>query len=371
MLTFIGWLVLLIFLGILFVALLAVTVLSPVLPSMILRASCSVADVKEPRYLLSFPLGYGVVAFYGLLCGLFVYLLGRLDQDPEAPFGSMHLCGYLLALALGWIVAVLALSSCPRPVVPQGVLGGRVAALAPRPGRDPGGGPGADRPFRLATAAVPDARLQRPAAPGHGPRHARRLPAVMILEGIVTTVSAAGQVHIAPMGPRLLGDPYAEARRFVLRPFRTAQTCANLRAHGEGVLHVTDDVLLLARAAVGELDPLPAHQPAVRVRGWVLPDACRWYEFRVTSCDDRSERVAFEAEVVHAERRRDFFGFNRAMYAVVEAAILATRVALLPRDEIEADFRKLAVLVEKTGGPREVEAFAFLQEYLRKVGSRQ
>lgn len=107
MLTFIGWLVLLIFLCILFVGLLAVTVLSPVLPSMILRASCSVADVKEPRYLLSFPLGYGIVAFYGLLCGLFVYLLGRLDQDPDAPFGSMHLCGYLLALALGWIVASL------------------------------------------------------------------------------------------------------------------------------------------------------------------------------------------------------------------------------------------------------------------------
>jgi hypothetical protein len=76
--------------------------------------------------------------------------------------------------------------------------------------------------------------------------------------------------------------------------------------------------------------------------------------------------VQFEAEVVHAERRRDFFGFNRAMYAVVEAAILATRISILPRDEIEAEFHKLAVLVEKTGGPREREAFVFLQSYLRK-----
>ena len=189
----------------------------------------------------------------------------------------------------------------------------------------------------------------------------------MILEGVVTTVSAPGQLHVAPMGPRLLGEPYAEPRRFVLRPFRTAQTCANLLAHGEGVLHVTDDVLLLARAALGELDPPPAHQPAVQVRGWALVDACRWYEFRVTSCDDRSERVAFEAEVVLAERRRDFVGFYRAMYAVVEAAILATRVALLARADIEADFRKLAVLVEKTGGPRERESFAFLQNYIQIV----
>ncbi len=122
----------------------------------------------------------------------------------------------------------------------------------------------------------------------------------------------------------------------------------------------------MAKAALGELKPPPPLQPAVGVRGWVLSDACRWYEFRVTGCDDRLERVQFEVEVVHAGRRRDFFGFNRAMYAVVEAAILATRVAFLPRAEIEADFRKLAVLVEKTGGPREKEAFAFLQSYLRK-----
>jgi hypothetical protein len=183
----------------------------------------------------------------------------------------------------------------------------------------------------------------------------------MILEGVVTTVSPAGRVNIAPMGPRLLGDPNAAPRRFILRPFPTAQTCANLTTHGEGVLHVTDDVLLLAKAAVGEIDPPPALRPAEAVRGWVLADACRWYEFRVVSRDDRAERVQLEAEVVHFGRGRDFFGFNRAMYAVVEAAILATRIALLPIDEIRVEFRKLAVLVEKTGGPREREAFAFLQ----------
>lgn len=188
----------------------------------------------------------------------------------------------------------------------------------------------------------------------------------MILEGVVTTVSSAGQINIAPMGPRLLDDPYAEPRRFVLRPFRTAQTCANLLAHGEGVLHVTDDVLLLAKAALGKLDPLPPLTPAAHVGGWVLADACRWYEFRITAHDDQSERARFDAEVVHAGRGRDFFGFNRAMYAVVEAAILATRLAFLPRTEIEADFRKLGVLVEKTGGPREHEAFAFLQDYLKQ-----
>ena len=186
----------------------------------------------------------------------------------------------------------------------------------------------------------------------------------MILEGVVTTVAADGAVNVAPMGPHVEGETFD---RFLLKPFRTAQTYRNLKAHGEGVLHVTDDVLLLARAAVGALEPPPPLFPAERVRGWVLRDACRWFEFRVTRCDDAAERVTLEAEVVHAGRLRDFFGFNRAKHAVVEAAILATRTAFLPLDEIEAEYRKLEVLVNKTGGEAERQAFAFLRAHLDRV----
>jgi hypothetical protein len=190
----------------------------------------------------------------------------------------------------------------------------------------------------------------------------------MILEGIVTTTSAAGAVHVAPMGPRIVqvaADGTLE--RFVLRPFRTACTYANLRVHPEGVLHVTDDVLLLARAAVGRFDPPPPVRPAEHVRGWVLTGACRYHEFRALACDDRAERASFDAAVVHTGRLRDFFGFNRAKHAVVEAAILATRTALLPADEIAAEYRRLAVLVDKTGGPQEQEAFQFLKGYVEEM----
>src|SRR5262245_37011270 len=102
----------------------------------------------------------------------------------------------------------------------------------------------------------------------------------MILEGIVTTVSPAGEVNVAPMGPRVA--PAFD--RFVLRPFPTAHTYQNLKAHGEGVLHVCDDVLLLARAAVGKVEPPPL-VPASRVRGFVLAGCCRYYEFRVRAVD--------------------------------------------------------------------------------------
>jgi hypothetical protein len=185
----------------------------------------------------------------------------------------------------------------------------------------------------------------------------------MILEGIVTTVSPEGEINIAPMGPRVDTD----MRSFLLRPFKTSQTFRNLKAHGEGVLHVTDDVLLLARGALGPVEPLPAMMPASKVQGFILQDACRYYEFRVSALDDREERVRIEAETVHCGRLRDFFGFNRAKHAVVEAAILATRTDFLPLEEIEAEFRKLAIIVDKTGGPAEHEAFAFLTAHVERV----
>ncbi len=188
----------------------------------------------------------------------------------------------------------------------------------------------------------------------------------MILEGIVTTLGPGGAVNIAPMGPRLFPPFLLETGTvFELRPYHTAQTCSNLRQHPEGVLHVHDDVLLLARSAVGPVEPLPEWLPATRVRGVVLADACRACEFRITACDDSTPRVTLRAEVVHVHRLRDFFGFNRGMFAVLEAAILATRLGLQSAEQIEAELDRLAVLVEKTGGPREQEAFAFLRGHVR------
>jgi hypothetical protein len=184
----------------------------------------------------------------------------------------------------------------------------------------------------------------------------------MILEGLVTTLDPEGEIHLAPMGPRVAPD----WSTILLRPFPTSQTYRNLKSHGEGVLHVTDDVLLLAKAAIGQAT-VPPTFPAQHVRGYVLKDACRCYEFVVRSMDESRERVHIEAEVVHRGTLREFFGLNRAKHAVVEAAILATRLHLLPVEEVRADYRKLALLVEKTGGPAEHEAFRFLEAYMERT----
>jgi hypothetical protein len=184
-----------------------------------------------------------------------------------------------------------------------------------------------------------------------------------ILEGIVTTVAPDDDIHIAPMGPLIDED----AERLVLRPFKTAQTYRNLKSHPEGVFHVTDNVLLLALAALGKLEQLPPLKPASHVRGSIITDACRFYEFRVNSVDDSDDRTRMEAEVVRFGRLRDFVGFNRAKHAVVEAAILATRTDFLPLADIQGEFRKLNIIVQKTGGEQEKNAFAFLQKHVQHV----
>ena len=192
------------------------------------------------------------------------------------------------------------------------------------------------------------------------PQAGPSLPDGTLLEGIVTTLDADGSPHIAPMGP--IVD--AGFNWLLLRPFRTSATFANLKRTGQGVLHVTDDVELLARAAVGRLKQLPRVVRAEAVEGVILADACRWYAFRVDSLDDREDRTRIVARVVDHGRMRDFFGFNRAKHAVVEAAILATRIGLLEPEHIRSELARLRVLVEKTGGQPERQAFDFLENYL-------
>jgi uncharacterized protein len=181
-----------------------------------------------------------------------------------------------------------------------------------------------------------------------------------ILEGLVSTTGVDGSPHLAPMGPEV----DAAMRQLVLKPFATSTTFANLKRTGRGVFHVTDDVEQLARSAIGAAEPAPRWiEDSPATGDWILAGACRWYAFRVVAIDDSRERVRMQAEVTVSGRLRDFCGFNRAQYAVVEAAILATRVGLLPHAEISAQLERLGPLVEKTGGAAEQRAWAQLDRY--------
>ncbi|UUO04418.1 DUF447 family protein [Blastopirellula sp. J2-11] len=184
----------------------------------------------------------------------------------------------------------------------------------------------------------------------------------LVLEGLVTTIGADGQVNVAPMGP--LVD--RQFRSVVLRPFQTSRTFENLRRGSPVIVHVTDNVELLAAAAIGAAtDAFIGPTTLCPLTGGViLQNACRWYALQVTEFDAAAERATIACDVVAAGRNRDFFGLNRSLHAVVEAAILATRVDFLPISEIEADLQRLQPLVQKTGGAAEQRAFQQICDFV-------
>lgn len=189
----------------------------------------------------------------------------------------------------------------------------------------------------------------------------------MILESIVTTVNAAGVVNIAPMGP-IVPEGTLDWETVELRPFKSSTTYANLQATRTGVIHVTDDVLLLARAVLGNV-AVPI-VPAEKIPGVRLEDCCRYYEFQIEAWDTSSDRTKATARVVHANEIRPFFGLNRAKFAIVELAIAVSRLGILPIDEIRAEVTRLRSLVEKTGGRAEHEAFLLLENRIARHAER-
>ncbi len=184
----------------------------------------------------------------------------------------------------------------------------------------------------------------------------------MILEAIVTTLNEDRSVNISPMGPTIADD----LSQFELRPFPTSRTYANLKRSMAGVLHITDDVELFAQAAIGELKTLPELIPAIVIDGLAIADACRCIEFEVTSIDETGPRMSLNCKSVYMHRQREFFGFNRAKHAVLEAAILATRIGLLPDEEIAEQFSRLATIVDKTGGAAEHRGFDLLAAFVKR-----
>jgi uncharacterized protein len=175
-----------------------------------------------------------------------------------------------------------------------------------------------------------------------------------ILETVVTTINPDDSVNCAAMGVE-----WGE-RRIVIKPYRGTRTLRNLRATGAAVVNVTDDILLFSQAALG--DPRPPTRAAANVEGAVLDDACSWREVRVEEIDDGEARASVSTTVVGAGRGREFLGFNRASHAVLEASILASRVRMLEAEFIRSELGRLQVLVDKTGGPREREAMAYVRE---------
>jgi hypothetical protein len=173
----------------------------------------------------------------------------------------------------------------------------------------------------------------------------------MIREVVVTSVDAAGVPHLAPMGVRDVGA------RVVLAPFRPSRTLDNVLSQKRAVVNATDDVRVFAGCVTGRRGfPLVATDCGVPR----LATALAHEELALDSVEEDVERPRLVCRVVGHRAHAPFRGLNRAQGAVVEAAVLVSRLHLLPREKIEREMRYLAIAIERTAGEREREAWTWI-----------
>jgi hypothetical protein len=174
----------------------------------------------------------------------------------------------------------------------------------------------------------------------------------MIRETIVTTASAEGRAHIAPIGI------IADGAGWIIAPFRPSVTLDNLQAVPFAVANYTDDVRIFAGCLTGH-DEWPTtvadEIPVPRLAG-----ALAHAELAVERVAADEQRPRFHCRVVRTVAHAPFEGLNRAKAAVVEAAILISRLEFLPREKVERELTYLEIAVQKTAGPTEQEAWDWL-----------
>jgi uncharacterized protein len=183
----------------------------------------------------------------------------------------------------------------------------------------------------------------------------------LIRETIVTTCDARGRVHLAPLGLIADGDSW------IIAPFRPSTTLENLRAVPYAVANATDDVRVFAGCLTGRRDwpTVPANiVPVPR-----LATALAHSELAVSTVTEDDQRPRFHCRVVAQGMHQAFAGFNRAQAAVVEAAILVSRLHLLSRAYVEGELARLAIAVDKTAGEREREAWRWLEQRVDGEGA--
>ena len=181
----------------------------------------------------------------------------------------------------------------------------------------------------------------------------------LIREAVVTTVNARGDPHLAPLG--LIAD----GEGWILAPFHPSTTLENLRQAPFAVANFTDDVRVFAGCLTGHRDwPLT---PASVVAAPRLAETSAHLELVVVEVREDALRPRFRCRVVHHAAHGPFEGFNRAQAAVIEAAVMVSRLHMLPRAEVEAEFARLEIIVGKTAGAKEAEAWVWLKDRAAQV----
>jgi len=176
----------------------------------------------------------------------------------------------------------------------------------------------------------------------------------MIFETIISSINTSGEAHVTPFGVRMHGE------YIVISPYKPSTTLKNILATNCAVLNVCDDVRVFAGALTGRR-PWQLLQ-ADQVPGYRLADALGHKELKLVNVEDDLVRPQLFLEVVQEYQHKPFQGFNRAQAAVIELAVLVSRLKRLPMEKIRQEMAYLQIAIDKTAGDRELQAWKWLIE---------
>jgi hypothetical protein len=175
-----------------------------------------------------------------------------------------------------------------------------------------------------------------------------------IHEVLLITRNEDGSPHIAPMGLRQRGE------LLLVAPFRPSRTLDNLLRERSASINTTDDVRVYAGCLSGRRGwPVRACE---RITGLYLADALSHREVEVARIAEDPVRPEIYCRAVHEANHRPFPGYNRAQAAVLELAILVSRLQMLPRDKIDSELAYLQIAIDKTAGAHERQAWDWLMQ---------
>ncbi len=180
----------------------------------------------------------------------------------------------------------------------------------------------------------------------------------MIQEVIVTTQNKKRKTHVAPMGVHIRGN------EFIILPFRPSTTLENILQSKTAVINYCDDVRIFAGCLTGRRDWTLSKTH--KIDGVYLSNALAHSELELLRIEDDETRPKLYCKPSYTVNHAPFQGFNRAQYAVLEAAILISRLNLLPIEKIESEIDYLSIGFDKTAGEKEREAWEWLMEAVEK-----
>lgn len=184
-----------------------------------------------------------------------------------------------------------------------------------------------------------------------------------INETIITTQNLDGDYHITPFGVR-------EKDGFILiAPFKPSTTLENIVNTGVAVVNYTDDVRVFAGALTKKLKCEVT--PSSEVQCVRLVNVLSHQELALVKVDEDTQRPTLYMKVVNSVTHLPFKGFNRAQAAVIELAVLVSRLKMLPKEKILQEKEYLQIAIDKTAGEDELEAWGWLIERIENFYTEQ